>query len=61
MEEKKVTNDDFPVGLVTGTLHSQCRGPLVQSLGGGTKISQLKILHAAEYIFKDRKENVTSE
>lgn len=47
MEEKKVTNDDFPVGLVARTLHSQCRGPRVQSLDGGTKISELKILHAA--------------
>ena len=47
MEEKKVTNDDFPVGLVARTLHSQCRGPRVQSLDGGPKISELKILHAA--------------
>lgn len=48
MEEKNVTSEDFPVGIVARTLHSQCRGPWVQFLGGGTKISQLKILHAAE-------------
>lgn len=48
MEEKNITSDDFPVGLVARTLHCQCRGPCVQSLGRGTKISQLKILHAAE-------------
>lgn len=28
MEEKNVTSEDFPVGLVARTLDSQCRGPL---------------------------------